>query len=302
VTYSIVARDEDTGQLGVAAQSCYFALGSVLPWARAGVGAVATQSMVDPGYGPRCLDLLAQGTGVADALAQVRAADEGREVRQVGVVGASGEVASFTGSQCIAHVGHAAGNGYSAQANMMAGDGVCEAMAAAFESSSGSLTGRLIAALVAAEGMGGDARGQMSAALIVVDGARQDQPWEGVLTDIRVDHHADPLGELARLARVGEAYHLCDVAEEALVRGDIAAALAGSEAGLALLPDEGNLLLSYIAALVGVGRTAEAAAEAQKLVASHPPWEGVLRSLLGVMLPMPEGVTVDVLLHGPSGA
>jgi uncharacterized Ntn-hydrolase superfamily protein len=296
VTYSIVARDEATGQLGVAAQSCYFALGSVLPWARAGVGAVATQSMVDPGYGPRCLDLLAQGVGAAEALEQIRAADEGREVRQVGVVGASGEVASFTGSQCIQVVGHAEGNGYSTQANMMAGAGVCEAMAAAFEATSGSLARRMVAALIAAEGMGGDARGKMSAALIVVEGQRHDQPWEGVLTDIRVDHHADPLGELARLARVAEAYHLCDVAEEALVHGDVAGALTGAEAGLALLPGEGNLLLSYIAALVGVGRTEEAAAETQKLVVSHPPWEGVLRSLLGTLLPMPEGVTVDVLL------
>ena len=120
MTYSIVARDPDTGQLGVAAQSCYFALGAVLPWARAGVGAVATQSMVDPGYGPGCLDLLAGGVGAADALAQVRAADEGREVRQVGVVDASGAVASFTGSLCIDHVGHAEGDGFSAQANMMA--------------------------------------------------------------------------------------------------------------------------------------------------------------------------------------
>jgi uncharacterized Ntn-hydrolase superfamily protein len=303
MTYSIVARDEATGQLGVAAQSCYFALGSVLPWARAGVGAVATQSMVDPRYGPQCLDLLARGVPVAEAFEQVRAADEGREVRQVGVIDASGEVASFTGSLCIEHVGHAAGVGYSAQANMMAGDGVCEAMAAAFESSgagasSGAgLAGRMVAALVAAEGMGGDARGQMSAALIVVEGSRHDYPWQGVLTDVRVDHHPDPLGELARLVRVGEAYHLCDVAEEAIVQGDVTGALAGAEAGLALLPGEGNLLLSYIAALVGVGRTAEAAVEAQKLVASHPPWEGVLRSVLGPLLPLPEGVTLDTLLQ-----
>jgi uncharacterized Ntn-hydrolase superfamily protein len=303
VTYSIVARDAATGQLGVAAQSCYFALGSVLPWARAGVGAVATQSMVDPGYGPRCLDLLAGGAGPADALARVRAADEGRELRQVGVVDAAGAVASFTGSQCIAHVGHAEGAGYSAQANMMAGDGVCEAMAAAFESTPGPLAGRLVAALVAAEDMGGDARGQMSAALMVVEGERHDHPWEGVLTDVRVDHHADPLGELARLVRVGQAYHLCDVAEEALTQGDVTGALAGAEAGLAILPGEGNLLLSYIAALVGVGRIDEAAAETQKLVASHPPWEGVLRSLLGTLLPLPDGVTVDGLLtRGRAGA
>jgi uncharacterized Ntn-hydrolase superfamily protein len=301
VTYSIVARDASTGQLGVAAQSCYFALGAVLPWARAGVGAVATQSMVDPAYGPRCLDLLAGGMGVADALAQVRASDTGREVRQVGVVDASGAVASFTGSSCIDHVGHTEGDGFSAQANMMAGPGVCEAMADAFVSTSGSLATRLVAALVAAETRGGDARGQMSAALIVVEGARHEHPWQGVLTDVRVDHHPDPLGELARLVRVAEAYHLCDVAEEALVAGDAAAALTGSAAGLALLPDEGNLLLSYIGALIGVGRLDEAAAEVQKLVAGRPAWEGILRALIERgLVPMPEGVTLDLLLTRPA--
>jgi uncharacterized Ntn-hydrolase superfamily protein len=299
MTYSIVARDEASGQLGVAAQSCYFALGSVLPWARAGVGAVATQSMVDPGYGPRCLDLLAQGLSAADALAQVRAADDGRDMRQVGVVSTTGAVSSFTGDLCIDHVGHAEGKGYSAQANMMAGDGVCEAMAAAFEATGGSLATRLVAALVAAEGQGGDARGQMSAALIVVEGDRREHPWEGVLTDVRVDHHPDPLTELARLVQVAEAYHLCDVAEEALVRGDAAGALAGAEAGLALLPGEGNLLLSYIAALIGVGRLTEAAVEVQRLVASRPPWEGVMRAFIDRgLVPMPAGVTLDDLLSG----
>ena len=301
MTYSIVARDAATGQLGVAAQSCYFALGSVLPWARAGVGAVATQSMVDPGYGPSCLDLLADGVAAADALARVREADEGRDVRQVGLVSAAGEVASFTGSFCIDHVGHAAGDGYSAQANMMAGDGVCEAMATAFETTAGSLATRLLAALVAAESRGGDARGQMSAALIVVEGTRHEHPWQGVLTDVRVDHHQDPLGELARLVRVAEAYHLCDVAEEALVRGDATGALAGSEAGLALLPGEGNLLLSYIGALIGVGRIDEASAEVRALVASRPSWEGVLRALIDRgFVPMPEGLTLDILLAHPA--
>jgi uncharacterized Ntn-hydrolase superfamily protein len=253
--------------------------------------------MVDPGYGPRCLDLLAGGVGAAVALAQVRAADEGREVRQVGVVDASGAVSSFTGSSCIDHVGHTEGDGFSAQANMMAGPGVCEAMGHAFTSTSGSLATRLVAALVAAEGMGGDARGQMSAALIVVQGERPEHPWQGVLTDVRVDHHPDPLGELARLAKVAEAYHLCDVAEEALVAGDAAAALAGSAAGLALLPGEGNLLLSHIGALIGVGRIDEAAVEVQKLVATRPSWEGVLRSLSQRgLVPLPEGVTLDGLL------
>jgi uncharacterized Ntn-hydrolase superfamily protein len=302
VTYSIVARDTDSGRLGVAAQSCYFALGSVLPWARAGVGAVASQSMVDPGYGPRCLDLLAGGLPAADALDRVRVADEGREVRQVGLVDAAGRVASFTGALCIDHLSHAAGDGYSAQANMMAGPGVCEAMAEAFESAAGDLAARLVAALVAAEGKGGDARGRMSAAVIVVEGARHDHPWEGVLTDVRVDHHPDPLTELARLVEVAEAYHLCDVAETALMRGDAGAALAGAEAGLTRLPNEGNLRLSYIAALVGVGRTDEAAREVQILVAERPSWEGILRAITERgLFPLPEGLTIDALLARPVG-
>jgi uncharacterized Ntn-hydrolase superfamily protein len=298
----MVARDTDSGRLGVAAQSCYFALGSVLPWARAGVGAVATQSMVDPGYGPRCLDLLADGLPAPDALDRVRAADEGRDVRQVGLVDAAGRVASFTGALCIDHLSHAAGDGYSAQANMMAGPGVCEAMAEAFEHATGGLANRLVAALVAAEGKGGDARGQMSAAVIVVEGARHDHPWEGVLTDVRVDHHPDPLTELARLVDVAEAYHLCDVAEAALMRGDAGAALSGAEAGLARLPDEGNLRLSYIAALVGVGRTDEAAREVQALVAERPSWEGILRAITERgLVPLPEGLTIDALLARPVG-
>jgi uncharacterized Ntn-hydrolase superfamily protein len=298
----MVARDTDSGRLGVAAQSCYFALGSVLPWARAGVGAVATQSMVDPGYGPRCLDLLADGLPAPDALDRVRAADEGRDVRQVGLVDAAGRVASFTGALCIDHLSHAAGDGYSAQANMMAGPGVCEAMAEAFEHATGGLANRLVAALVAAEGKGGDARGQMSAAVIVVEGARHDHPWEGVLTDVRVDHHPDPLTELARLVDVAEAYHLCDVAEAALMRGDAGAALIGAEAGLARLPDEGNLRLSYIAALVGVGRTDDAAREVQALVAERPSWEGILRAITERgLVPLPEGLTIDALLARPVG-
>jgi uncharacterized Ntn-hydrolase superfamily protein len=301
VTYSIVARDQRTGELGVAAQSCYFALGSVLPWARAGVGAVATQSMVDPGYGPRCLDLLASGVPAEDALAQVRAADDGREVRQVGLVDAGGDVAAFTGAQCIDHVGQARGEGYSAQANMMAGPGVCEAMAAAFESSTGPLATRLVAALVAAESKGGDARGQMSAALVVVEGARHDFTWEGVVADVRVDHHPDPLRELARLVEVAQAYHLCDGAEDALLRGDVDAALSGAQAGLALLPGEGNLLLSYIGSLLGVGRIDEAAVEVRQLVAARPAWEGILRAITERgLVPLPEGVTIDTLLARPA--
>jgi len=284
----------------VAVQSCYFSVGSVVSWARAGVGAVATQSFVDPGYGPRLLALLSGGMSPADALAQDVAADDLRDVRQVGVVGADGSVASHTGDRCIPHIGHAAGDGFTAQANMMAGPGVCEAMAETFDAARGPLARRLVAALVAAESKGGDARGQMSAALLVVEPERRDHPWEGEVVNVRVDHHPQPLTELARILQVAEAYRLCDVAEEALVRGDVAGALAGSEAGLALLPGEGNLLLSYIAALVGAGRVDEAAAEVQRLVAGRPAWECVMRALMERgLVPMPEGVTLDTLLAHP---
>ena len=180
---------------------------------------------------------------------------------------------------------------------MMAGDGVCEAMAAAFESATGSLAERMLAALAAAEGMGGDARGRMSAALIVVEGTRHAHPWQGVLTDVRIDHHDDPLPELARLTRVAEAYHRHTVAEEALMRGDPAGALAASHAGLALLPDDGNLLFSSIAALIGMGRMADAATEVHKLVALRPSWEGILRALIDRgLVAGPEGLDLDVLL------
>jgi uncharacterized Ntn-hydrolase superfamily protein len=300
VTYSIVARDPTTGQLGVAAQSCYFALGSVLPWARAGIGAVATQSLVDPGYGPRCLDLLADGVGAADALERVRAADEVREERQVGVVDAAGAVASFTGSRCIGHVSHAAGDGYSAQANMMAGTGVCEAMAEAFETSGGTLAERLVSALTAAEDKGGDARGRLSAALLVVEGTRHDHPWQGVLLDVRVDHSPDPLTDLSRLVRVGQAYHLSERAWESLEAGDVTAALTSAEAGLAQLPGEGDIALTHIGALVAARRLDEAATELRELIASGPGWAGVLRELVhrGFM-PWPADVTVDSLLPEP---
>jgi uncharacterized Ntn-hydrolase superfamily protein len=297
MTYSIVARDPATGQLGVAAQSCYFALGAVLPWARAGIGAVATQSLVDPGYGPRCLDLLADGVSATDALEQVRAADKDRENRQVGVVDAAGSVASFTGSRCIDAVSHAAGDGYSAQANMMAGAGVCEAMAEAFESTEGTFAERLVSSLVAAEGRGGDARGRLSAALLVVEGTRHDHPWQGVLLDVRVDHHLDPLGELARLVRVGQAYQLSERAWESLDAGDASAALTSAEAGLALLPDEGEIVLSHIGALVAARRLDEAAAEIRGLVATGPGWADVLRALVQrSFMPWPDDVPVDSLL------
>src|SRR5262245_45278132 len=197
MTYSIVARDPATGQLGVAVQTCYLAVGSIVPWARAGVGAVATQAFADRAYGPRCLDALASGATPAEALERARAEDPGSGVRQVAVVGADGAVAAFTGEQCLDNAGHLVGDGYTTQANMVSSPDGWGAMAAGYEQARGPLARRLLAALDAGEAAGGDARGRMSAALVVFAGHVPDAPGRGMVVDLRVDRSHDPLGDLA---------------------------------------------------------------------------------------------------------
>jgi uncharacterized Ntn-hydrolase superfamily protein len=216
VTYSIVARDPDTGELGVAVQSHWFSVGSLVTWARAGIGAVATQANVDPGYGPRALDLLEHGVPAPAALEQLLAADPESASRQVAVVDVGGIVAAHTGSACIAGAGHATGPGVSCQANIMASERVWPAMLEAFAGASGSLTGRLLVALDAAEREGGDLRGRQSAAILVVPA--EGEPWETVVS-LRVEDHPDPLPELRRLVDLQQAYALAGEADELLNAG-----------------------------------------------------------------------------------
>jgi uncharacterized Ntn-hydrolase superfamily protein len=243
MTYSIVARDAGSGQLGVAVQTAMFAVGAVVPWARAGVGAVATQAIGEPAYGPRCLDLMASGESASAALEAAVSMDAMSPLRQVGVVGADGSAAAFTGELCIDHCGHLIGDGWAVQANMMASAEVWPAMAAAFEGSrTTSLSRRLLAALHAAQDAGGDARGQMSAALIVLDGSRPDNQWAGRLVDLRVDRHQRPLEELDRLVDAADAYDGFHRGVDALMSGDASSALEALDAGLALLPGEENLM------------------------------------------------------------
>jgi uncharacterized Ntn-hydrolase superfamily protein len=205
VTYSIVARDATSGHLGVAVQSHYFSTGSVVPWLEAGVGAVATQSMVDVTYGPLALELLKAGRAPEDLLRGLTAADEGKAIRQVAVVDSTGRVAVHTGDLCIAHAGHRSGDGFSVQANMMLRDTVPDAMAKAFEAATGTLAERMLDALDAAESEGGDIRGRQSAALVVVSGTPSPRPWERVI-DVRVDDADEPLPELRRLVAMRRAY------------------------------------------------------------------------------------------------
>jgi uncharacterized Ntn-hydrolase superfamily protein len=202
VTFSIVAIDRSNGDLGVAVASKFLAVGSVVPWARAGVGAIATQALANVSYGPDCLALLESGVGAEEALLRVTEADDGRAERQLGIVDAGGGAASHTGPDCLSWAGGRTGDGVAVQGNILVGRQVVEAMLADFEASSGSLQERLVSALLAGDRAGGDARGRQSAALLVVrDGAGYGGKTDRWL-DLRVDDHPDPVPELARMLGV----------------------------------------------------------------------------------------------------
>jgi uncharacterized Ntn-hydrolase superfamily protein len=224
MTYSIVARDPATGELGVAVQSHWFSVGQVVPWAQPGVGAVATQANAEIAYGPRAIELLRAGASADRALAELVAADPGAAGRQVAVLDARGTVAVHTGSACIPYAGHVTGDGVSCQANIMASERVWPAMLESYNAAAGRLTDRLLAALEAAERAGGDLRGRQSAAILVVPGA--GEPWSTVVA-LRVEDHPDPLHELRRLVILHDAYALAGQADELVNAGrhDEAAAL-----------------------------------------------------------------------------
>ena len=206
MTYSIVARDPETGELGVAVQTGTFGVGRGVPWAEAGVGAVATQSIGEHAYGHFGLELMKAGRSPDEALAGLVAADGQQRFRQVAMVDAQARTAVHTGDGCIRECGHLVGDGFTVQANMMARDTVWPAMAAAYESATGTLARRLLAALDAAEAEGGDFRGPQSAALLVVQGEPTGFPWKGRVSNLRVDDHDDPLAELRRLLDLEEDY------------------------------------------------------------------------------------------------
>ena len=206
-TFSIVARDPATGELGVAVQSHWFSVGPIVPWAEAGVGAIATQSFVDPSYGKNGLDLMRAGKSAPDTLKELLAKDEGREVRQVAMIDAQGRVDAWTGKNDIQAAGHIVGTNFSVQANLMLNDKVWPAMARAFENAKGDLADRMLAALDAAQAVGGDIRGRQSAAMIVVTGKPTGQAWKDRTFDLRVDDSPEPLVELRRLVKLQRAYN-----------------------------------------------------------------------------------------------
>lgn len=243
-TYSIVAADPETGEVGAAVQSKYFAVGAVVPWVRAGVGAVATQAAGVAGYGPRILRLLEEGQSPAAAIEQALADDDRRETRQLGVVAASGASASRTGSECNEWAGDAQGDGYAAQGNILAGESVVTEMARAYERTAGDLAERLTAALEAAEAAGGDRRGQQSAALIVERTGAGESSRERIdrIVDLRVDDHDQPVAELRRLLGLHARSRLGAESYELYERGEHAAAAEALRDGLERFPDDPELL------------------------------------------------------------
>ena len=240
-TYSIVALDAETGELGVAVQSHWFSVGSLVPWAKAGVGAVATQSFVKVDYGPDGLKLMEGGMSAESALNKLVMEDEGEAVRQVAMIDVKGNVAAHTGSKCIYAAGHQIGNNYSVQANLMENETVWSVMAKAFENTEGDLADKMMASLYAAEGEGGDIRGKQSAAMLIVTGEPTGVPWKDVVMDIRVDDHAEPLKELKRLIRVHRAYQHANKGDHYLEMEEIEKALVEYEKASEFYPENPEL-------------------------------------------------------------
>jgi uncharacterized Ntn-hydrolase superfamily protein len=271
-TYSIVAYDSTTGELGAAVQSHWFSVGSLVPWAEAGVGAVATQSFVDPSYGPLGLALMRAGRSAPDALRALLEGDEGREVRQVAMIDARGRVAAHTGKKNILAAGHVVGDRFSVQANLMENETVWPAMASAFRAARGDLAERMLAALDAAQAAGGDIRGRQSAALIVVSGTPTGRAWQDRVFDLRVEDSPDPLGELRRLVGVARAYNHMNAGDLAVERGDAEGALREYGAAEALVPDNAEMIYWHAVALVNMERVDEALPLFARAFAMDPNW------------------------------
>jgi uncharacterized Ntn-hydrolase superfamily protein len=282
-TYSIVARDPETGDMGVAVQSHWFSVGSVVTWGEAGIGVIATQSFIDPSYGLKGLELMRSGVAAPEALDRLVKADAQREGRQVAFLDSQGRVSAFTGKNAIAAAGHSssAAAQYSAQANLMANDRVWPAMARAFERTRGDLADRLLAALDAAQAEGGDIRGRQSAALLIVRGKSTGRPWAGAdrLFDLRIEDHPEPLKELRRLVRLQRAYAHANRGDELMTEKKVAEALEEYAAAEAIAPEILELPFWHAVTLVSVRREAEAIPIFARVFAKEPYWADLLPRL-----------------------
>jgi uncharacterized Ntn-hydrolase superfamily protein len=283
VTYSIVARDPATGAFGVAVQSHWFGVGSIVPWVQPGAGAVATQSIPELRHGPEGLHAMARGGDAEEVLRDLVAADPAEAYRQVGIVDRNGRAHAFTGASCIPHAGQATGEGYACQANMMERDTVPAAMAAAFEPGEGKPFGdRLLAALDAAEAEGGDVRGRQSAALVIAPAA--GEPWERN-ADLRVEDHPDPVAELRRLVGLRRAYALADTGDALSGAGRLDEAARAYADAAAAAP--GNAELRFFAGLgaAQAGDLDAGVAQVREAIEANPRLAELLRRVPADMAP-----------------
>jgi uncharacterized Ntn-hydrolase superfamily protein len=278
-TYSIVARDPVSGQMGVAVQSLWFSVGSLVPWAEAGVGAVATQAMVDANYGPLGLELMRAGLSAPQALQALLAADGGQDLRQVAMVDMQGRVGAHTGARCLFAAGHECGEGFSAQANMMANADIWPAMAEAYRETQGDLTDRLIAAMEAGQAAGGDIRGQQSAAILVVKPVSTGRIWADRVLELRVEDHTTPIAELKRLIVLQRAYDMMNLGDEQLGAGKVEEALASYSTAAGLAPEQIEMPFWHAVTLADLGRMDEAVAIFAGVFKRNPAWKELARRL-----------------------
>lgn len=278
-TYSIVARDSVTGQLGVAVQSNWFSVGSIVSWAEPGVGAVATQSFIEPGYGPLGLDLMRAGKSAQQALSALLHSDENEAVRQVAFVDVNGNVAAHTGKSCIVYASNVTGPGFSCQANLMEKSTVPQAMAKAYRETTGDLATRLMAALEAAQAEGGDIRGKQSAAMLIVSGEVSGTPWNSRIVDLRVDDHAEPLKELKRLLHVNRVYTHANKGDELMTTNKVDEAMQEYTKAMQLAPDNIEMTFWPAVTLASIGRVDEALPLFKKVFVRDKRWAELVTRL-----------------------
>jgi len=278
-TYSIVARDYETGEMGAAVQSHWFSVGSVVIWGEAGVGAVATQSFVNVSFGVRGLDLLKSGLTPQQVVDSLLSADEGREFRQLAVIDGKNKPASFTGKNCIDEAGNIVGENFSVQANMMLNDKVWPAMEKAFKEAEGPLAERMIAALEAAQNEGGDIRGKQSAAILVVKGKSTGKVWEDRLIDLRVEDNPNPVQELKRLLKVHRAYERMNAGDLAVEKGDMELAMKEYSAAEEMFPENLEMKYWHAVTLANIGKLDDALPLFKEVFSADENWR-VLTSRL----------------------
>ncbi len=278
-TYSIVAYDSASGEMGVAVQSHWFQVGTSVSWAEAGVGVVATQSFIEMSYGPLGLDLMRAGKTAPQALEALLQIDPQRDVRQVAMIDAQGNVAVHTGKKCISEAGDFKGKGFSVQANIMEKNTVWPAMAKAYQETEGDLLSRLMASLQAAQAEGGDIRGKQSVAILIVPIKSKGQPWREKIVDLRIDDHPQPLKEMARLIQIHRAYTHMNKGDEYMAHDEIPAALKEYSAAHKLQPDNVEILFWTAATLAGVGNIDDALPLFKEVFNKEPIWKTVVRRL-----------------------